>query len=159
MMRTLPYILLGLIVYAVLFYLDNFQPALLNTLLIQVDVFGVTHIAEQEQARLAKIKSLKDDSGYPLAYQYKLVLINHTVFMGASPEMVRLALNEPAGCIIDGHYIPGPVNNATCKTPPQAGFSYVYYLPDDTRPTIFVFENDKLVNACKGSSAEPSTCM
>jgi hypothetical protein len=31
---------------------------------------------------------------------------------------------------------------------------YVYYLPNDNRPTILVFQEDKLINAYKGSALD-----
>lgn len=106
-------------------------------LLIKVDVFGLTRVAGEEQVRLAKIKDL------PLSYEEKQVLVQRTVFMGATHDMVKLALGEPRKVV-----------ERLWEGKNVMLTYYIYYLPNDTRPTILVFQNDKLVNAYKGSALD-----
>lgn len=136
-MRALPYIVLAILVYGVLFYIENYQPELMTNLLIQVDVFGFTKVAAQEQDRLSKIK------GLDITYDEKQVLVNRTVFMGATHDMVKLALGEPKK-VVEKMWEEKKVRLTY----------YVYYLPNDNRPTILVFQEDKLINAYKGSALD-----
>jgi len=136
-LRALPYIVISLLVYAVLFYMQTYQPDMMTKLLIQVDVFGLTRVADQEQQRLAKIHDLS------IPYEDKQVLTNRTVFMGATSEMVQLALGKPTKTAQQ----PWAKKNVTL-------LYYVYYLPNDTRPTILVFQDDKLIYAYKGSALD-----
>ncbi len=124
-------------IYAVLFYMENYQPEMMTHLLIQVDVFGFTRVAQQEQERLAKIKNLS------ITYEEKQVLVNRTVFMGATHDMVKLALGDPKK-IVERMW---EAKNIMLTY-------YVYYLPNDNRPTILVFQDDKLINAYKGSALD-----
>lgn len=140
MLRFLIYIMfvVGAIYVTLLYmYIDNYQPEAMDKFLLKVDVLGVTDLARKEQGRLAQIRNLT------IHYEEKQVLINHTVFMGATPEMVRLALDEPQ------------------KTVDKDIFKYyVYYLPNDNRPTVLVFKKEdsdsiyKLVKAYKGSAID-----
>jgi hypothetical protein len=137
MLRLLLYTFLAVTVYVTLFYLETYQPEMLTNLLIQVDVFGLTRAASMEQDRLAHI------NGLSIPYEEKKVLISRTVFMGATREMVKLALGEPRKAVErmwDGKQIMLTY--------------YIYFLPDDKRPTILVFQEDKLVNAYKGSALD-----
>jgi hypothetical protein len=135
MLRALPYILAGVLAYLVLFYMESYQPELMTDILIQVDVFGVTRIAKEEQQRLTDIKNLT------IPYEEKQVLVNRTVFMGASPDMVKLALGNPQK-IVEKIW----EGKSVMLT------YYVYYLPNDKRPTVLVFQENKLVNAYKDSA-------
>ncbi len=136
MVRVAPYILLGLALYLIFFYLVNYRPETGTEILIQLDVFGVTSIAQEEQKRLAAINDLS------IPYDEKQVLRNRTVFMGASHKMVQLALGAPKKIVegmLDGH---------------TATF-YIYYLPNDKRATILVLgPDDKLFKAYKGSALD-----
>ncbi len=124
-------------VYGVLFYMENYQPELMTNLLLQVDVFGFTKVAAQEQERLGKIKDLD------IPYEEKQVLVNRTVFMGATRDMVKLALGEPKKVV-----------EKMWEEKKVVLTYYVYYLPNDNRPTILVFQEDKLINAYKGSALD-----
>jgi len=135
MLRALPYILVGILVYLILFYMENYQPELLTDILIQVDVMGITPVAQHEQHRLSQIQDLT------IPYEEKQVLIKRTVFIGAEPDMVKLALGEPKKIF---------EKRATGKEP--TFLYYVYYLPNDKRPTIFVFQNNVLKDAYKDST-------
>jgi hypothetical protein len=136
-LRALPYIVLAIMVYGVLFYMENYQPELMTNLLLQVDVFGFTKVAAQEQERLGKIKDLD------IPYEEKQVLVNRTVFMGATRDMVKLALGEPKKVV-----------EKMWEEKKVVLTYYVYYLPNDNRPTILVFQEDKLINAYKGSALD-----
>lgn len=133
-MRILLYITLGILVYAVLFYLQTYRPETMAEFLVKVDVFGFTDIARQEQERLGKIRDLT------IPYEEKQVLINRTVFIGATYDMVKLALGQPKKIL-----------QRAAEGSSVALIYYVYYLPGDKRPTILVFQQDKLTNAYKGS--------
>jgi hypothetical protein len=136
-LRALLYIFLIVLIYGMLFYLENYRPELMTRILLQVDVFGFTRIANMEQGRLEKIKELA------IPYEEKEVLLNRTVFMGATHEMVKLALGEPKKVVERMWEGKGVMLTY-----------YVYYLPNDNRPTILVFQEDKLVNAYKGSALD-----
>ncbi len=136
MLRVLLGILLAMIVYLGLFYMENFQPELMNSFLIKVDIFNITQAAKEEHKRIEDIKDLT------IPYEEKQVLVNRTVFMGASQDMVRLALGEPRKTWVQTKY--------------QEVY-YVYFLPNDKRPTIFVFETNKLIKAYRGSALDTGT--
>ena len=96
-------------------------------------MIGVTPLGEEEKFRQSAINAL------PLTYEEKQVLINKTVFLGASSKMVQLALGAPKERKVGG----GKSNSIL-----------IYYQPDDPRPTILRFERDKLVHAYKGSALD-----
>lgn len=137
MFRALQYIILIVTAAMMGFYVSVYQPELINKLLINLDVFGLTRVAQQEHERIEKIRALT------IPYEEKQVLMNRTVFMQASPEMVKLALGEP---------------KRTFEKPwAERGTNltyFVYYVADDKRPTILVFENEKLIHAYKGSALD-----
>jgi len=145
MLRLLPYIVLSAVISVMLLYMHDYQPALWTHLLIKVDVLGITHEAKEEQERLVAIEAL------PIHYEEKKVLVDHTVFMGATPEMVKLALGTPQKVFSKSA---GGTGNAFILT------YYVYFLSNDIRPTILVFQQDetdglyKLINAYKGSTLD-----
>lgn len=114
-------------------YIYTTQPELVDRVLLRIDVLGISDTARRENERLEKIRALS------IPYEEKYVLVNRTVFMGASEYMVTLALGEPSKRDQQG-------------TPPKV--TLVYFLPNDKRPTLLVFEEDKLVNAYKGSSLD-----
>jgi hypothetical protein len=147
MLRTLPYISVFLLACLTLFYLHDYQPQLWNTLLVNVDVFDLTPEARYEHARISAINRL------PIHYEEKQVLINHTVFLGATEEMVRLALGEPKKT-----YPPAVLKNEQGE---DVIVMYdVYYLQGSLRPTRMEFQEDKedklfkLVDAKKGSALQ-----
>ncbi len=126
---------LGLMVatFACILYLQFYNPDLLRRLILSIDVVGMTAIGQAEQNRQATINTL------PITYEEKQVLINHTVFMGATSQMVALALGAPSE-----------------RKPSDTGKGnlYIYYQPEDPRPTILSFEQDRLVHAYKGSALD-----
>lgn len=118
------------------FYVSVYQPELIDRLLIRMDIFGLSNIAQREHERMEKIKALT------IPYEEKQVLMNRTVFLKASQEMVKLALGEPKKVVehIEQNHL--------------RRIYYEYYLGEDKRPTILVFEDDKLTNAYKGSALD-----
>ena len=136
-LRAFLYIILGALLFAMLFYLESYQPEVMTKILIQVDVFGFTRVAQAEQERVAKINELT------IPYEDKQVLINRTVFMGATQDMVRLALGKP-----------WKTDDRMWEAKKIMLTYYVYYLPDDKRPTILIFQQDQLIKAYKGSALD-----
>ena len=153
MMRWILYIIIISGLLSVFLYMKNYQPEVMDKFIISVDIWKITDFASQEQDRLDKIRFLKDpdenDTKLYLNRDKKQVLINHTVFIGATDEMVKLSLGKPKSYKIE------PINYK---------LKLVYYLPDDSRPTIFEFTREynsnlqkdlyRLTNAQKSSSID-----
>lgn len=137
MFRALQYIILLVTIVMTVFYAYVYQPELVNKLLINADVFGFSKVAKQEHNRIEKIRALA------IPYEEKQVLMNRTVFMQASQDMVKLALGEPRKIV-----------ERLWEERKVMLVYYVYYLGDDKRPTILVFQDDKLINAYKGSAQD-----
>lgn len=134
MFRALQYVILLVSVVMTAFYVASYQPELVTRAILSVDIYGITKIGKEEITRTERIKSL------PISYAEKQVLLNHTVFIQATQEMVKLALGEPKTVY--------PARSPTENT------YFVYYLGTDKLPTVMVFEDDKLTQAYKGSSAD-----
>jgi len=118
-----------------MFYILMYQPRFFDELLLQVDRMGVTPIGENEKKRIAEINTL------PITYEEKQVLLNRTVFLGATMPMVVLALGEPnAGKRVNGN--------------PDEDIVLVYQFKDDARPTLLTFKDGKLTQAAKGSALD-----
>lgn len=128
------YIALILVICGGGFYLMNTKPRIINDLLLKIDVFGVTEVSQYEKQRIATIQKL------PITYEEKQVLISHTVFLGASPDMVRLALGEPKS------YQGDPQGNGK--------LSFIYHLPNEPTPTLLIFNGKKLTEAKKTSALD-----
>ncbi len=122
--------------FAVMLYIQFYKPTLVKELILSIDTFGVTSIGQEEISRQAAIRQLPK-----LTYEERQVLINRTVFLGATPNMVMLALGAPK-------------ERKAYHSPKGNGTIYIYYLPDDPRPTILRFEDEKLVHAYKGSALD-----
>jgi hypothetical protein len=137
LLRPFLYIILAVLVSATLYYLESYQPELMSKLMIQVDVFGFTRVAQAEQERVGKINELS------IPYEDKQVLINRTVFMGATEDMVKLALGSP-----------WKVEERMWEAKKTMLTYYVYYLPDDKRPTILIFQDHQMIKAYKGSALD-----
>lgn len=129
--KIIVYLGLMVSIFAFFLYLQIYRPSFVKELILAIDVFGVTEVGTAEQQRLDAINKLS------ITYEEKQVLINKTVFLGASPQMVALALGQPS------EQKQAPAENI-----------YIYYLPDDPRPTILKFSRDKLVQAYKGSALD-----
>jgi len=139
MLRSLPYIILAVTVYLVLLYMVNYQPQTVTNILIRVDIFGITRTVKEENDRLSSIKDLS------IPFEEKQVLIDHTVFMGCSSDMAKLAIGEPKK-VVERQMVDANKNVIQTLT------YYIYFLPNDKRPTILVFSEDKLINAYKDSA-------
>lgn len=108
------------------------HPDVFYDIIMDVDVLGVTQSSHQEKQRLASIALL------PISDEKKNYLINHTIYMGAAPQMVTLALGNPRG--IQEVYNPETKNKQII---------YIYHFNTDSRPTMLAFENDILIAAQK----------
>jgi len=136
MVRILPYILLVGIIYGVLFYTQKYQPEAMNKFLISIDIIGASEAAKQENYRLSQIRNLR------LTYPEKQVLVNRTVFIGATKEMVKLSLGDPKKEIWKNDKL-----------------YYVYYLPNDSKPTLLVFDYEKSGETYKLSNAYKTSAL
>ncbi len=136
MRKFIPLVAIVATVIGLFAYASQVRPEVVRELLIQVDVFGLTQPSRHEMERKRHINNLK------ITWEEKQVLLNRTVFMGASVDMVRLALGEP--------------KKTLQKELPERGAAIylVYYLPNDKRPTILVFVKNELVQAYKGSALD-----
>lgn len=128
---------LGIVVIGtvVAFALANAFPTKIRALLLTLDQFGLTAVGANEQSRIRAINQLQ------ITHEEKTVLINRTVFLGASPIMVRLALGEPA-CI----------NQHPATKEYDAYDQWVYFMESDPKPTHLLFQKGQLVNAGKASA-------
>jgi hypothetical protein len=137
MFRLLQYIILTGTIVMSMVYVSMYQPDLINKLLINFDVFGITTVAKTEHERIEKIRALT------IPYEEKQVLMKRTIFMQATQEMVKLALGEPKK----------KLERMWTERNTMLVY-YVYYLAEDKRPTILIFQEDKLINAYKGSALD-----
>lgn len=113
------------------------HPDVYYSITLSMDVFGITQDAELEKKRINKIALL------PISDEKKEFLINHTIFMGATPSMVKLALGDPRG-----------EQQTVTQDTNQPVMVLYYHFPEDARPTMLMFEEDKLVSAQKASAAQ-----
>lgn len=114
--------------------LGVYRPDLFNRALVSVDRLGLSDAASQERSRVARIMQL------PITYEKKEALVAQTVFLGATTEMVMLALGQP---------------RSTTTVPAADGMPervvWRYHFVGDSRPTLFEFESDMLKVAYKAS--------
>ena len=136
MLRYIAIILLILMGGTLWYGIGSYRPDIMNKLLISMDVLGVSEVARDEQQRRTHIDKLN------ITFEEKQVLLNRTVFMGASTDMVRLALGDPTKAIRR------PLQNK------REAMYLVYYLPKSKRPTILVFLDDRLTQAYMGSALD-----
>lgn len=112
-------------------------PAEAKNLLIAVDRLGITAVGAAEQARIYHINHM------PITFEEKRVLIERTVFLGATREMVELALGTPV-CRLETPAYKG-----------QAAMEHwVYYIERDRKPTKLSFQNNELTTAAKASALD-----
>lgn len=136
--HVIGYMLVTIIVAGGALYLNSAHPEMVKALLLKVDTLGITSVGAKEQKRVARIKSL------PIPYEKKQVLIDRTVFMGASNLMVYLALGEPKSTS----------KAAKVETQPAKVERWVYHFTADKRPTVLEFEDGVLVSAYKASKVD-----
>ena len=140
MLRALPYIGLGLLLYIGFAFAQIFRPEEMNSLIVKLDVFGLTAASRYEHARQDKIMRLEQDAyGMPIGSLEKTVLLNHTVFINASAQMVEYALGAPK--------IPFKARNSRKMI-------YVYFLANDKWPTVFEFKCVRNTDECNGDAGE-----
>lgn len=121
------------------FWLAHRFPDKVEDLIIKIDRFGITEVGATEQKRIRDINRL------PITYEEKQVLIQRTVFLSATRDMVSLALGNPV-CRLQ--------SSASGSEP--ATEYWVYYIEGDRKPTKLAFQNNELVNAGKASALD--TC-
>jgi hypothetical protein len=138
-MRLLLYACVAILTTGALSYVQRVDPAAIQDLLVKVDMLGFTQAAQQESQRLAKIRALT------IPYEKKKALIERTIFMGATKEMVTLALGEPRSM---------QKNPTNTKGGKKTSERWVFFFKEDARPTILEFEKDTLVSAYKSSNLD-----
>lgn len=142
MIRLLAIIIIAGLTTASLSYVKTTNPEALDELLVHIDVLGITKVASIERERINMIRNLD------IPFEQKKVLMERTIFMGASRQMVVLALGQPKGATrLSGK--PSPQNPELKPTE-----RWVYYFKGDQRPTVLDFEKDTLVSAYKGSAID-----
>ncbi len=134
--NTLP--LLGsfmplILIILTIVYIGAFQKEAVNDFLKKYDFIGVSQTGQAEKQRLYLINNL------PIPYEQRQALRQGTVFLGATKQMVELALGKPASA-------PEQTSEGQEK--------WVYFFQDSSRPTYLYFEKDKLVNAAKGTTLD-----
>lgn len=132
-------ILVGIIILgAVAVYgIASAFPNKVKSFLITFDRFGLTHVGASEQMRIRNINRLQ------ITHEEKQVLINRTVFLNATRDMVSLALGAPV-CSY----------NVAATTENPVSEIWVYYIEGDPKPTLLAFQNNELVNAGKASALD-----
>lgn len=121
------------------YWLGQKFPDTMKDLIISVDRFGITEVGALEQKRVRTINRL------PITYEEKQVLVQRTVFLSATREMVYLALGAPV-CRLQSP-----------KTATEPATEYwIYYIEGDRKPTKLAFQNNELMNAGKISALD--TC-
>lgn len=129
-------IIVGVVVGGIYLFSIIF-PDHMRSLLISVDRLGITEVGAAEQRRVRTINRL------PITYEEKQVLISRTVFLGASREMVYLALGDPV-CVWR--------EEAKSKEP---GIEYwVYYIENNRKPTQLAFQSNELTGAGMASALD-----
>lgn len=106
------------------------SPILYLKLAVTFDVFGMNKEAKHEKLRLEGIDLL------PISQEKKAILTNRTIFLGASPTMVELALGNPMDKTI------APVEAG--KPPVER---WIYHFAEDINPTALEFQDGKLASA------------
>lgn len=132
--RIIPYLGIMILTFASIFYMQTNHPAAMKEVILKVDRFGITEAGAEEKRRLMMIRSLD------IPYEKKKVLEQRTVFMGATSQMVYLALGAPKRR-----------SDNLDSTANQQIETWIYYFPGDKRPTMLDFEGGVLVSAYKGS--------
>ncbi|MCH2548125.1 MAG: hypothetical protein MK052_11025 [Alphaproteobacteria bacterium] len=132
-------IILLLITTGTTYWVASKYPDKVSDLIISIDRFGITDVGALEQKRIRTINRLA------VTYEEKQVLIQRTVFLNATREMVYLALGDPM-CVLQ--------TPATKSEP--AIESWVYYIEGERKPTKLAFQNNELTSAGKASALD--TC-
>ena len=120
------------IILSIVLYILFFQQTAINNFLVKYDSIGITSVGAKEKARLRTINNLN------IPFEQRNALANRTVFIGASEQMVELALGSPTA------------------TPSEEGSQvrWTYFFEEHSRPIYLYFEGGSLVNAEKGSTLD-----
>ncbi len=139
MIRILSFLIVAIMTTAGLTYVDRTNPDAIKELLLHIDVLGITPEGSKERARIEQINAL------PIPFEQRKILMERTIFMGASPEMVSLALGAPQEQQNGSRASMGTTISQQ---------RWIYFLKDEQRPTVLEFENGVLISAYKGSALE-----
>lgn len=137
MIKSLAYLVAAFAVFFLVLWLGTTQPQTLDRLLIRVDVLGWTEAGALERQRLARIMKL------PVALEKRQALGNRTVFLGATREMVFLALGAAKDKRSYADRKPGVLVE-----------TWLYYIHGDQQPTLLIFEDDHLTEARQVSTLD-----
>lgn len=132
---------LGFVGMGIYNYLYLHKPDVLKQISVKLDRLGLAPENPAETQRIYEINKL------PISYEEKQILINNTIFLGATPRMVMLALGKPK----EGH------RAADNSGENKKTLILVYHLPEDLRPTMLRFDEGKLTHAYKGSTIDFDT--
>jgi len=114
-------------------YLTIFQKEVVAGFMKEYDVIGISQTGRSEKTRQKQIDNL------PIPFEQRQALKEGTIFMGATKLMVQLAIGRPYG---------------TPEQDDKKRERWTYYFNDNSRPTYLFFENDKLVDAAKGTTLD-----
>lgn len=145
-------VITGVVIFGGL-YVETYHQKDLNRLLKRYDHYGLTDIGSEEKKRLTTIRDLD------LPYEKKEALRNHSVFLGASREMVFLALGKPvnASQVRDPQDMRNRISQMSKKMeeaidPRMPLIEWTYYFDGDNRPTILTFQHDQMIGARMGAT-------
>jgi hypothetical protein len=96
---------------------------------LAVDVLNLKGDTKQEKARINKITLL------PISREKQELLVNKTIFLGATPTMVQLALGAPRG------------KNKGYNAENKIEERWQYHFADEGKPVVMIFVEDKLTGA------------
>ena len=141
MQKTVMYLAIAVLTGASLSYVSVSRPEMLDSLLLRVDVLGITEAGAKEKQRIETIRSLE------IPFEKKKVLMERTIFMGASRQMVYLALGEPR----KAQRYKTPISGSSGKDVTE---EWVYFFKGDSRPTVLEFKGQVLIGAHKTSKLD-----
>jgi hypothetical protein len=122
-----------ILIILTIIYIATFQKEAVDDFLKKYDFLGLSQTGQAEKQRLYQINNL------PIPFEQRQALVQGTVFLGATKQMVELALGQPSSS-------PQQMADGTEK--------WVYFFQDSSRPTYLFFEKDKLANAAKGTTLD-----
>jgi hypothetical protein len=125
-------------------YVQHKRPEAIEQLIVRVDVFALSEVASKERERMAQIAALQ------IPFEQKKVLMERNIFMGATRQMVFLALGNPVDAkslLNDEDMLRRPAGDRYTER-------WVYYFKDDQRPTILEFKEEQLMSAYKASKLD-----
>lgn len=121
-----------ILIILTLVYITIFQQETVDRFLKKYDFMGLTGAGQSEKTRLYRITNL------PIPFEQRQALKNGTIFLGATKEMVQLAIGDP-------------VEKPTAT---ENGEKWVYFFSENSRPTYLFFKNGILMNAAKGTTLD-----